>query len=266
METRQVGRLEYVRSELIDTPHGFSTRLGGVSEGHLASLNLGIHRADRPECVRENYRRFCAAIGVDERRLVMANQVHGTAVRRVSGEDVKSDLLDQTPFEADGLITDVPGVALAVFSADCIPILLFDPVTGAVGACHCGWRGTAAGMAAVTVRAMGEGYGCEPSDLRCAIGPGIGRCCFATDADVPEAMTAQLGVLAAAHMERAGEKWHVDLKAINRAVLLSAGVAEEHIDVCGDCTCCAHERYWSHRYTGGVRGSQAAVIMREDRL
>lgn len=263
MITKHVQDLEYLASPLLAVPHGFSTRLGGVSEGYLASLNLGCHRGDTDENLRENYRRFCAAIGADDQRVVMTNQVHGVEVRAVTKDDIKADLLAPTPFEADGLTTDVPGVTLIIFSADCIPVLLFDPVKGVAGACHAGWRGTAGAIAAVTAEAMVSRYGCQVEDIRAAIGPGIGKCCFETHADVPEAMEAALGELARPHMTRAGEKWHVDLKAINRAVLMAAGVLEDHIDVSADCTCCQHERFWSHRYTGGVRGSQAAAIMLE---
>ena len=171
----------------------------------------------------------------------MTNQVHGNVVKVVTRADVKPDLLAPTPFEADGLATNVPGVTLCIFSADCIPILLFDPVKRAIAAVHAGWRGTAA-----------------------AIGPGIGPCCFETDGDVPTAMTAALGGLAEPFMTRTGEKWNVDLKAINAAILERSGLLGEHIDVSGDCTCCQHHRFWSHRYTKGERGSQAAVIMLAD--
>lgn len=264
MITRRVGQLEYVASPLLDTPHGFSTRLGGVSEGHLASLNLGCHRGDDPQRVRENYRRFCAAVGVEPDSVVMTRQVHGTQVRPVTGADRKSDVMDESFVEADGLVTDVPGVTLVIFTADCIPILLFDPVRRVAAAVHAGWRGTAGAIAAQGVQAM-EGYGCKPGDIRAAIGPGIGPCCFETDADVPQAMAQRLGDLAAPYMSKTGEKWRVDLKGINRAVLLDAGVAGEHIDLSEDCTCCLPERYWSHRYTKGLRGSQGAAIALEVR-
>ena len=263
MITKSVQDLEYLASPLLDTPHGFSTRLGGVSEGYLASLNLGCHRGDRDENLRENYRRFCAAIGADNKRLVMTNQVHGTQVRSVTRADIKADLLAPTPFEADGLVTDLPGITLVIFSADCIPVLLYDPVKRVVAACHAGWRGTAGAIAGETVKAMAERCGCRPVDIRAAVGPGIGKCCFETDADVPEAMEAALGDLARPFMTRTGEKWHVDLKGVNAALLEAAGVAAEHIDVSEDCTCCQHTRFWSHRHTGGVRGSQAAAILLE---
>ena len=263
MITKRVEDLEYLASELLATPHGFSTRLGGVSEGYLASLNLGCHRGDLDENLRENYRRFGAATGVDVGRVVMANQVHKDTVRVVTEADIKADLLAETPFEADGLVTDRPGITLAVFSADCIPVLLFDPARQVIGACHAGWRGTAAAIGARTVETMTDRYGCRVQDIRAAIGPGIGPCCFETDGDVPEAMVEKLGDLARPHIRQAGEKYHVDLKAIDRDILLAAGLSPAQVEVCGDCTCCLHDRYWSHRYTHGVRGSQAAVIMLE---
>lgn len=263
--TRCVGQLEYEASALLGTPHGFSTRLGGVSGGYLASLNLGCHRGDGEENLRENYRRFGAATGTDMDRVVMTNQVHGVAVRAVGEGDVKPDLLAPTPFEADGLITDCPHITLVIFSADCIPILLFDPVRRVIGACHAGWRGTAGAIARVTVEAMASRYGCAPGDIRVAIGPGIGPCCFETDGDVPQAMEASLGSLAAPFIREAGPgRYRVGLTDINRAILLRTGISERLIDVSQDCTCCRHDRYWSHRHTGGVRGSQAAAIMLEE--
>lgn len=267
MITRCVGQLEYEASPLLDTPHGFSTRLGGVSEGYLASLNLGCHRGDGEENLRENYRRFCAATGTDESRVVMTNQVHGVEVRAVDEAEVKPDLLAPTPFEADGLTTDRPGITLVIFSADCVPILLFDPVRRVAGACHAGWRGTAGAIARWTVEAMVSRYGCAPEDIRAAIGPAIGPCCFETDADVPQAMETSLGALAAPFIREVGPgRYRVGLRDMNRAILLQAGLSERLIDVSLDCTCCRHDRYWSHRHTGGVRGSQAAAIMLEEGL
>ena len=122
--------------------HGFSTRLGGVSEGIYATLNLGMNRGDAPDRVRENYRRFCAAIGADMGNIVCASQVHGDTVRTVTAADLGIGLDEPEPWQADGLVTDIPGVTLAVYSADCLPILLYDPVRRVVGGPR-GWRGTA---------------------------------------------------------------------------------------------------------------------------
>lgn len=263
MITKCVHGVEFLAAPDIAAPHGFSTRVGGVSTGIFESLNLGHRRGDDPSHVRENYRRFCAATGTDADSIVMTNQVHGREVKVVTRVDVKPDLLAPTPFEADGLATNVPGVTLCIFSADCIPILLFDPVKRAVAAAHAGWRGTASAIAAAAVETMTREYGSDRSDIRAAIGPGIGPCCFETDGDVPAAMTAALSGLAEPFMTRTGEKWNVDLKAINAAILERSGLLRAHIDVSQDCTCCQHDRFWSHRYTKGERGSQAAVIMLE---
>lgn len=242
-------------------PHAFTTRLGGVSQGIYASLNLGRGRGDDPQNVRENYRRVCAALGVDMDRLVFSNQVHGDVVRAVTAADAGKGLDRPVDYEADGLMTDVPGLVLAAFTADCIPVLLCDPVGRAVAAVHAGWRGTALGIVARAVEGMVRQYGCREEHILAAIGPGISQCCFETDEDVPNAMTAALGAAALPFIQDRGEgKFTVDLKGINALWLRRSGVLEEHIDISPDCTLCRPEKYWSHRYTKGERGSQAALI------
>ena len=241
--------------------HGFSTRLGGVSEGIFSSLNLGTARGDDPACVAENYRRFCAAIGADASHLVTSSQVHGDVIRTVSPDDVKTDLFRPNSYECDGLITDKPGLTLTVFTADCIPVLLYDPVRRVIAAVHAGWRGTAQNIAGKAVKKMQADYGCRPEHILAAIGPGISRCCFETHADVPDAMTAALGDLAAPHIFPLDNgKFAVDLKEINAALITGCGVSADHVEISSDCTACLHETYWSHRVTQGQRGSQAAMI------
>lgn len=240
--------------------HGFSTRLGGVSTGTYESLNLGSTRGDDPEHVRENYRRFFAAVGADLSTVAMTNQVHSDVVRPVTTADIKAGLLDPEPYEADGLVTDIPGVALVIFSADCLPVLLYDPVRRVIAAVHAGWRGTASGIVERAVEKMAF-YGCRPEDILAAIGPGISRCCFETHEDVPNAMTEAMGASALHCIQVLPTgKFHVDLKALNAKRLENAGLDPEHIAVSGDCTACLPEKYWSHRVTHGERGSQAAMI------
>ena len=241
--------------------HGFSTRLGGVSEGIYASLNLGFRQGDDPEKVKENYRRFCAAIGADPRKLVFTNQVHGDRVRTITAADARDGLDAGEAPQADGLMTDVPGVALTVFSADCLPILLYDPVRRVIAAVHAGWRGTASGIVTRAVERMCDCYGTDPANLLAAIGPGISKCCFETHEDVPNTMTEAMGASALQSIEVLPTgKFRVDLKGLNARRLELAGVLPEHIAVSGDCTACLPEKYWSHRKTQGQRGSQAAVI------
>ena len=240
--------------------HGFSTRQGGVSPAPWDSLNLGPGRGDEAQRVRENYRRLCAALELPMDRLVLSHQVHETTVRTVTADDAGKGLDRPRDYTADALITDQPDLPLVVFSADCGILLLHDPVRRAVGAVHAGWRGCAGGIVEKTVAAMRARYGTDPADLRAAVGPCIGPCCFETDGDVPEAMTAALGPDAAPFLERRGEKWHVDLAGLNRRWLLRAGLRAERIDVCGLCTACRPDLFWSHRKMGQARGVQTAVI------
>ena len=264
MEHDQKG-LVYLTADGFDAAggvaHGFSTRLGGVSEGIYASLNLGMNRGDDPAKVEENYRRFCAAIGVEPERIVCASQVHGNTVRTVTSADLGIGLDEAEPWQADGLVTDIPGVVLTVFTADCLPILLYDPVRRVVGAVHAGWRGTALGVVTRAVERMVDCFGCDRLDILAAIGPGISKCCFETHEDVPNAMTEAMGASALQCIQVLPTgKFHVDLKGLNVRRLEAAGLDAAHIAVSPDCTACLPEKYWSHRYTHGERGSQAAMI------
>lgn len=253
------GTLEYLTSSAIHVPHCFSTRLGGVSTGCLSSLNLGTGRGDDPRNVLQNYRILGDAVGFAPERLVFARQVHGDTIRYVTAENAGEGLFAPVQMACDALVTDVPGLALAVFTADCTPILLWDRAGGAVGAIHAGWRGTAADIAGKTVRAMQAYFGSEPEDICGAIGPNIGACCFETDGDVPGAIRETLGKETDRFVTRTGAKYHVDLKGVNRALLERAGVVQ--VDVSQACTACQPERFWSHRVVGQDRGSMAAVIV-----
>ena len=256
--TQKKGTLEYLTAEGISVPHCFTTRHGGVSTGSQASMNLAFGRGDTMENVEKNIRILGSALGFDPEKLVLTRQTHSDIVRVVTAADHMG--IDHHAYpEADGLITCTPGTALAVFTADCTPILLHDPVTGAVGAVHAGWRGTAADIAGKAVRAMQAGFGTKPENIRAAIGPNIGPCCFATDADVPQAMIAALGNVAEKWIDYRNGKYYVNLKAINARFLQNAGVMD--IEISTECTMCSPENYWSHRYTGGVRGAQGAIIV-----
>ena len=258
MVTKCFDTIEYVAAESILVPHGFTTRLGGVSQGHLASLNLGSHRGDDPANVQENYARLTRAMGSRPEKLVLTWQIHSDIVRQVTAADAAG--IDHRSYpQCDALITNDPGTALLVFTADCTPILLWDPVTGAVGAIHAGWRGTAQDIAGKTLAAMVEAYGCKPENVRAAIGPNIGACCFETDRDVPAAMEALLGEAALPHISCRGEKFLVDLKQINALLLQRRGVTQ--VEVATQCTYCDPTRFWSHRRTGDQRGSQGAIIV-----
>ena len=242
-------------------PHCFTTRHGGVSEGYLASLNLGIHRGDKAENVVKNYEILGNALGFEVENLVFTRQTHTNIVRVVGAENRGEGLFREVEPECDALVTNTPGVVLAAFTADCTPILLHDPVTGAVGAVHAGWRGTVADIAGNAVRAMTDSFGSRPEDIRAAIGPNIGVCCFETHADVPDAVRAVLGADAEGFIVPDGEKYRVDLKGVNAWLLRRCGVRD--IEISTDCTACRPDRFWSHRRVGNDRGSLAAIIVCE---
>ena len=252
------GALEYLTADNIAVPHCFTTRLGGVSSGHVAFLNLGCHRGDSPENVAQNFQILAQALNFDPNRLVLTRQTHSDIVRQVTDADAQGFDNHEYP-ECDALVTNTPGTALAVFTADCTPILLWDPVTGAVGAVHAGWRGTAAKLAAKTLKQMVYAFGCRPENIHAAIGPNIAQCCFQTDRDVPQAMLEAYGERAKNYIQLSGDKYYVNLKALNALSLEQTGAA--CIEISDLCTACHPDRFWSHRVTGGIRGSQGAIIV-----
>ena len=256
--TEKVGKLEYLTALGITAPHCFTTRFGGVSTGPLASMNLALKLDETEENIVKNYEILGNALGFSIDDLVLTRQTHSCFVRVVGREDCHGCFIRNYP-ACDGLVTNTPGLALTIFTADCTPLLFHDPVTGAVGAAHAGWRGTAAKIGARVVEAMAASFGSRPEDIRAAIGPNIGYCHFETDADVPEAMIAAYGEEATTFMEKRGEKYFLDLKAVNALCLRRAGVA--HIEISTECTMCSPHRFWSHRVTKGIRGSQGAIIV-----
>ena len=252
--------LIYMRSELIGARHAFTTRFGGVSTGDFATLNLGSNRGDDPEAVRENYRRVCALLGAGIDGAAVTNQVHKNAVRIVTKAD-RHVCMSHVPYEADGIVTAEKGLPIFCFTADCVPALLFDGEHGVIGAIHCGWRSSVGDILYKALEAM-QALGARPASIRAAFGPAIGPCCFETDDDVPEAVEKWLqGDTAGLFRSRPDGKTMVDLKGANAKRLLQLGVPAGQIDISDECTFCSHDKYWSHRYTRGRRGTQASVIM-----
>lgn len=258
--TVKSGALEYATADTLEgASHCFSTRLGGVSRDHTASMNMFASHGDSIDNVRQNYRILGDAVGFCPEQTVFTKQRHTDIIRIVTEQNCGEGLDREVHEICDGLITDRPGVALVTFSADCAPVLLFDPVRRAIGAVHAGWRGAAQGIAAKAVDAMVREFGCVRENIRAAIGPCISKCCFETDYDVPKAMLDALGPKAATAFTQKGEKYHVDLKFCNALWLQRAGVGE--LDISPDCTACNLDRYWSHRKQGDLRGSLAGIIM-----
>ncbi len=254
---------EILQSKLITCLHGFSTRRGGVSQGIFDSLNLSATRGDTLSNVQENWRRFGAAAGIDTARFVHGRQVHGTTVRIACREDAHP-IGEPAPWdEADGYVTSEKGLPLAVFTADCTPLLMQDPEAGVIAAVHCGWRSTVADIEKNAVAAM-VSLGADSGRIRAAIGPGIRRCCFQTGPEVPEAVEKLLGGDTAGLYgpdEAAPGKFRLDLPGAVHRRLLQLGLLEENIDELGVCTMCHPDRFWSHRSMGADRGSQANLIM-----
>lgn len=232
--------------------HGFPTRRGGVSTGKRASLNLGVRWGDDADNVAENRRRVAEAAGFDAARLRVTKHVHGTDVW-VVGDPVPE------PAHFDILVTDRPGDTLAAFAADCIPILYCDPVTGVVAAAHAGWRGTVNGAAVRAVATARARFGSKVEDIRVALGPSIGPCCFEVGPEVVDAFRAALGDVPG--LVVAGpRKDHIDLRLATRVLCERAGVAPEHIDDRPPCTRCDGERFFSFRRDGLEGGVHMGFI------
>lgn len=258
IQSIKLGTIEYLTAEGIDTPHCFTTRHGGVSEGIFSSMNIAIKDGEKPENVLKNIRILGDVLGFDPKKLILTHQIHSDIVRVVTSGDHNGCFHRDYP-PCDALVTNEPGVALGIFTADCTPMLFHDPVTGAVGAAHAGWRGTASAIGPKTVEAMCREFGAKPENIRAAIGPNIGVCCFETDADVPNAMVEAFGEEVEQFIHPRGDKYYVNLKEINALILRRSGV--RHIDISRDCTKCQPDRFWSHRITGSLRGSQGAFIL-----
>ena len=246
----------------------FTTRLGGVSgqekgQEHLSSLNLSFTRGDRPENVRENFRRVADELGVTADRFVFTDQTHTDHVRVVTEADAGCGLTrERTYQDRDALVTDVPGLVLSVFVADCVPVAVVDPVRRAIGLAHSGWRGTVAGITEKMIRCMTAQYGSDPKDLVCAIGPSICRDCYEISKDVAEQFArAFAGHESEILTDKHNGHYQLDLWKANELVLRRAGVPAAHISVTGICTCCNKEVLFSHRGAHGMRGNLGAFLM-----
>lgn len=243
--------------------HGFSTRLGGVSTGIYASMNLGQSRGDDPEKVQRNYRIIADTIGVSTEWMVCSDQTHTTNVKVVTKEDAGKGLLHPKDYQdIDGLITNVPSLCLVTYYADCVPLLFLDPVQKVIASSHSGWRGTVGHMGEITIQKMQSEFGCRPEHILAAIGPSICQDCYEVSEDViqqfqqafPENIWADL------YYRKENGKYQLNLWKANEWILLNSGILPEHLAVTNLCTCCNSDLLFSHRASHGKRGTLAAFL------
>ena len=242
---------------------GFSTRLGGVSEGEFASMNLSFSRNDDPQAVMENYRRLTAIMDCTPDDVVASHQTHTTNVRRVSSADKGKGVTREKDYsDIDGLITDESGVLLACFFADCVPLYFVDPVKKVIGLSHSGWRGTVGKIGKVTVEKMEEEFGCDPADILGAVGPSICQDCYEVSEDVIKKFRENYdeNLWPEIFYQKENGKYQLNLWKANESVFLESGILPEHIAVTNVCTHCNPDILFSHRTTGNERGTLSAFL------
>ncbi len=254
------GRLDIFPADRL--VHGFSARLGGVSPAPFDSLNMALHVGDDPACVWENRRRYFSALGLHAERLCTIRQVHGTeivrAMRRDAGRGARA--YEDALADADAVITNDSGVPLMLCYADCVPVLLYDPVHHAAGVVHAGWKGTVQRIAAQTVARMWEEFGTAASDVIAGIGPSIGAGCYTVGPEVAEQFRAAFPAHAQTIVQDREGALHLDLWAANHVQLAEAGVLEKNIDHADICTSCECKFFYSYRSADGRTGRLAAVM------
>ena len=271
--TISTGILPMVESPLFQREtglqHGFSTRKGGVSKEHLASLNLSFSVEDAKENVLENFRRIGERFGKTPEDFVLSKQSHETKVLKVGTKDRGKGITKDRDYEGiDALITDEKGIILSCFSADCVPILFYDPIHKAVGACHSGWRGTKGKILQNVVEEMRKHFSSNPAEILIAIGPSICKEQYVVSEDLALSFLEDypdLGEDTASPIQRISkDKFQLDLWDLNRRIALDCGIKEEYISISGYCTMENPELFFSHRYSQGKRGLQGAFICLQD--
>lgn len=242
--------------------HAFSTRLGGVSEGIFSTMNMAFNRGDNPDSVTENYRRLCESAGFDFNSLVASAQDHHTFVRKVGKENVGTGITKPRDMQSvDALTTNETGVTLVTYYADCTPLFFVDTAEKAIALAHAGWRGTVGRIGEEVVKKMSAEFGTNPSDLVCAIGPAISKCCYEVDKACADEFYNLKGLDNTKFIfPKENNKYMIDLLETNRQIFIKAGVKPENITVSDLCTRCNSELLWSHRATNGQRGTMCAMM------
>lgn len=242
--------------------HGFSTRLGGVSEGIFSTMNMAFNRGDNPDSVTENYRRLCGSVGLDFESLTASAQDHHTFVRKVTKADRGVGIYRPRDMQSvDALITNERGVTLVTYYADCTPLFFVDTKNKAIGLAHAGWRGTVGRIGQKVVEKMTAEFGTNPEDLVCAVGPAISKCCYEVDKTCADEFYALTDLDNSTFIfPKENNKFMLDLLETNRQILVKAGVKAENITLSDLCTRCNSDLLWSHRATNGQRGTMCAVM------
>ncbi|MGI5879819.1 MAG: peptidoglycan editing factor PgeF [Syntrophomonadaceae bacterium] len=239
----------------------FSARLGGVSNIPCDSLNMGLHVGDKPHHVLENRKRFMLAAGGQLDQMVCCQQVHGDSIKLINQRHAGfgARKLETAIGYTDAMVTDVPGVFLTTFYADCFPVYFFDPIKKVVALAHSGWKGTMLRIAEKTMLTMISEYKSQTEDICCFIGPGIGACCFAIADDLADRAGHEFAALNdIIRYNNATCYW--DLSATIQQCLLMAGIKKDQITICPLCTCCNPDHFYSFRRDQGNTGRMGAVI------
>lgn len=268
VQVNRAGEVEYLTFPLLEQTgivrHLFSTRVGGVSEGIYGTMNLSYTRGDRKEAVDENFRRIAAVLGCRVEDIVCSDQTHTVNLRVASRADGGKGIVRPRDYtDVDGLLTDEPGLVLATFYADCVPLYFVDTRRRAVALAHSGWRGTVARMGRCVTEKMREVYGTDPADIVAAIGPSICQECYEVGEDVAEAFAAEFRGDGQADEILSGKgkgKYQLDLWRANEIVLAEAGISAEQIQVTDLCTCHNSSYLFSHRASHGKRGNLGAFL------
>ena len=240
--------------------HFITTRAGGMSLPPYDSLNLGLHTADNSDDVRANRALLAKETGIGKEKFLYASQVHSGDVKIIDSKAIGNGVLSSNP-RTDATITDLPGICLMVMVADCVPVLLYDPVKKVSAVIHAGWRGTVHKITSNTIQSMVGHFGCDPADILAGIGPSIGPCCYEVGEDVTEFVEQSFGTTQGYLIRKKdSSKPHFDLWYANQKQLADNGVKPENIETSALCTMCNSETFFSSRASGGITGRFAAGI------
>ncbi len=241
--------------------HCFTTRIGGVSQGIYNSLNTSLDKEDSEENVRRNLELVCSVVDIDYTKLVLSDQTHEDNIRVVTEADIgKGITIASDILNTDGLMTNIPGIPLITFYADCVPLFFLDTKQRAIAVTHSGWKGTVLKIGAKTIKQMAEVYGTKPEDCLVGIGPSIEMDCFEVGPEVAQEFRDAFDNWTEFIKPFGDDKLKIDLWKVNKLMLMKAGVPEENITISGYCTKCNEDLLFSYRRDKGRTGSLSAIM------